>query len=486
MSAKNIFDNRICLFDKSLIDLEKTTAIHAWHQPHPEKVVCEFEKPWEGESGFTCILREDGKFKAYYEAGQRLNEERNAYDADNTFVICYKESVDGENWVKPNLGIIEYKGSKDNNIVFDKPVEFFVLHDTNPNCKKGQEYKAIYHYPGKQQLFATFSQDGLHFNGEVMISDKAFFDTLNVCLYDEEKQTYIAYVRGMHRKGGGEFDGLTPPEVFAQKLPFRRDIKVMFSKDFINWSDPQPLDMEIDPNYEIYTNCITRYYNAPNYLIGFPMRYFGDATDWSDTYENFEEKNRAERHIRMNVSKRFGLATTDCIMIFSDNDYVKFNQSQGSFLTAGVENQYNWVYGDCSPVQNGIFESENKLFGTKEMTFLCHDRKWSRHERLIKYTMRIDGFASFGAREEAKKLVTKPFIFDGNELRLNVATSAKGKVFVNITADGKSIKSNEILGDHYDKKVSFESDLSEFAGKEVVMTIDIEDAKVYSFKFNKI
>ena len=34
-------------------------------------------------------------------------------------VTCYAESRDGVNWSKPNLGLFEFNGSKDNNIVLD-------------------------------------------------------------------------------------------------------------------------------------------------------------------------------------------------------------------------------------------------------------------------------------------------------------------------------------------------------------------------------
>ncbi|NMB97918.1 MAG: hypothetical protein GYA02_15155 [Clostridiaceae bacterium] len=40
--------------------------------------------------------------------------------------MCYAESEDGIIWHKPNLKVVEYNGSKENNIVIDDPV---MLHD---------------------------------------------------------------------------------------------------------------------------------------------------------------------------------------------------------------------------------------------------------------------------------------------------------------------------------------------------------------------
>ena len=36
-------------------------------------------------------------------------------------MLAYATSRDGLNWEKPNLGIIEYRGSQDNNLVFGSP-----------------------------------------------------------------------------------------------------------------------------------------------------------------------------------------------------------------------------------------------------------------------------------------------------------------------------------------------------------------------------
>ena len=47
--------------------------------------------------------------------------------------VCYAESKDGINWVKPRLGLREYAGSKENNIILDKTDSgfdnFFVMRD---------------------------------------------------------------------------------------------------------------------------------------------------------------------------------------------------------------------------------------------------------------------------------------------------------------------------------------------------------------------
>src|SRR5690606_22457262 len=83
----------------------------------------------------------------------------------------YAESVDGINWTKPSLGLVEYNGGRDNNLVaIDPPQLGFlnlkVLHEPDdPNPER--RYKMSTHvYFTKDRRMGTlvpfFSPDGLH------------------------------------------------------------------------------------------------------------------------------------------------------------------------------------------------------------------------------------------------------------------------------------------------------------------------------------
>lgn len=75
------------------------------------------DKPWEGNA--VCLhgsvhVREDGLFQMWYQTFLR-------YADQQILKICYAESQNGIHWSKPNLGLIEFAGSKENNIVLDYP-----------------------------------------------------------------------------------------------------------------------------------------------------------------------------------------------------------------------------------------------------------------------------------------------------------------------------------------------------------------------------
>ncbi|MDA1052885.1 MAG: hypothetical protein O3C40_20730 [Planctomycetota bacterium] len=74
----------------------------------------ESEHPWESATlNWFSVLRDEDRYRMWYEC----------YDvegwptADDTS-FCYAESTDGIRWTKPKLGLVSYRGSKENNILF--------------------------------------------------------------------------------------------------------------------------------------------------------------------------------------------------------------------------------------------------------------------------------------------------------------------------------------------------------------------------------
>src|ERR1043166_6800674 len=67
------------------------------------------DRPWEARmiSFYTTLIDEDGKLRLWYICR----------DAENHPNVAYAESRDGINWTKPNLGLVVYRGSRENNLV---------------------------------------------------------------------------------------------------------------------------------------------------------------------------------------------------------------------------------------------------------------------------------------------------------------------------------------------------------------------------------
>lgn len=83
---------------------------------HPEPVLAA-DRPWEGEraQAWGSVIQEpDGLLRMWYFA---FNTERRADELDRGG-YAYAESRDGTHWEKPNLGVVEFRGSKENNLFY--------------------------------------------------------------------------------------------------------------------------------------------------------------------------------------------------------------------------------------------------------------------------------------------------------------------------------------------------------------------------------
>ena len=99
------------------------------HAPQPAGKVLSFDKPWEGAtSTYVAIFRDEARYRMYYRgSGTEKVVNRSLLKAgesivpEHAAVVCYAESPDGIHWTKPLLGLWEFQGSKENNIVWMGP-----------------------------------------------------------------------------------------------------------------------------------------------------------------------------------------------------------------------------------------------------------------------------------------------------------------------------------------------------------------------------
>ena len=110
-------------------------------------------------------------------------------------------------WTRPELGLVEFDGSKKNNIVWDGlgSHNFTPFVDGNPKCPPEAKYKAIGR--GKRtpdgktgsvhQLFAFQSPDGIHWSlmRDEPVLTEGRFDSQNVAFWDAERDCYVAFYR---------------------------------------------------------------------------------------------------------------------------------------------------------------------------------------------------------------------------------------------------------------------------------------------------
>lgn len=227
--------------------------------------------------------------------------------------------------------------------------------------------------------------------------------------------------------------------------------------------------------------------------MGFPKRYV-ERKSWSPSYDQLPDpvhrRNRMELSAKVNP-QRFGLALTDCLFM-SSRDGKKWRRIEEAYLTPGIFSDNNWVYGDCK-LSVGMCETKNDLKGApNEISMYEMENSWKDYKNLRRYTIRQDGFMALYADAKGHLTLTKPFIFNGRKLILNVSTSAMGKMKVEFQDNsGKVIEGyslsdcDEIFGDRIDYIVSWNgsSDVADLAGKSIRMRFFMEDVNLFSFKF---
>ncbi len=457
------------------------------HSPVMKEIAFQTNNAWEGNmcGGYKTYFwdKASGIFRMYYQSWDlRISPpaegEKKGKKTERPVKIGYAQSKDGVTWVRPELGLFEVDGSKKNNIVFVgfgadfKGVHGFAPYlDVNPNCKPDERFKALgacMTWPGAK-LYALKSADGLNWelmrDEPVMTKDK--YDSQNLAFWDATRGEYRAYVRDIQSNF--------------------RVIKTCVSKDFLNWTETEDLEFPGAPREQLYTNHVVPYYRAPHIFVGFPARYV--ERKWSEVIERLPELEH--RKLRASLMERYGAAVTDT-QFMASRDGKTFKRHDETFIRPGLRTAGSWTYGDCYQGW-GLLETESDVTGApKELSLFTIEGYWRGEGNFVRrQTIRVDGFVSVHAGRDGGELVTKPIVFAGERLVLNIATSAAGGCKVEIqTAEGEVIPGFseadclEVLGDSLELGISWAGgSVGQLAGRPVRLRFVVKDADLYSYRF---
>ena len=474
--------------------VEETDAVLTQHKPHECGVALVGDAPWEGSGcGYPVIDRDRGIVRLYYKAGNFhiTPESKKGDPLTGPMVLCCAESYDdGKTFMKPNYGIYEYEGSRDNNIILMEGGDikctdnFAVFRDTNPACPPEERFKATFDNglvaPGSHDRILCWlkSADGVPFTMGGEMVRGGWFDSINCAFWDRHTEQYFLYMRDWP-------EGYNRPrdEAIGTK---KRDIRYAVSRDFRTWSEPKRVEFGVDDDMELYTNGIKPYPRADHMFLGMSTRYV-ERDAWSPSFNYLP--NVPHRQDRCRLHPRYGLAITDCVLLTS-RDGVHFKRWDEAFLRPGIETGCNWIYGD-QYVSWGLVETPSDLpdMAPNELSFYAFDSMWQKTSKLRRYAIRKDGFISYQAPLGGATLTTKPFVQTGARLMLNFASSAVGHIKVTLlNEDGSEIPgftSYEVFGDNIDRPVVFQNgtDVSSLAGRPIRMRLSMRDADIFSFQF---
>ena len=474
----DIGSRRELMVDDYLIGTMRGAASRRLHRPTRRELAVVHDAPWEGNGGnyhtvfYDPEFRGTGRYRMYYHAWHIPSDGRQG----QPLYIAYCESEDGIHWTKPELGLVEFNGSKANNIVLatingQQCHDLSVFKDPNPQAKKEARYKAVGYGRNPPGLYALKSPDGIHWSlynhGRPVMTGHAF-DTQNTAFWDPNINQYRAYVRDFDNK--------------------RRDILTATSRDFVHWTTREWLRYPNAPKEELYTNQIKPYYRAPHLLIGFPARYVDRG--WTDATRALPSLDFRQQRAKSNP--RYGTAVTDSVFMTS-RDGLTFQRWNEAFLRPGLRTKHNWAYGDNYVAWHVVETDSPEDDSPRELSLYATESYFTGPtSRLRRYSLRIDGFASVFAPQQGGEMLTKPFTFRGDRLEINFSTSAAGSIFVEVQdATGKPIPGyelvncREIFGDSVEYPVRWQSreDVRALDGTPIRLRFVLRDADLFSLRF---
>ncbi len=436
------------------------------------------DRDWEEfyAGGWNTVLEDGGVFKMWYEA--RAFEGGTGYDTLEKY-LCYATSRDGIRWEKPVLGLVEFRGSRENNILMRGVVGTVFL---DPLRAGGERYKFAGRTDGLA-LWIWSSPDGLRWRRFVdrPILSKGAFDTQNQVFWDDRLRKYVAYVR----RGNDAVPG--DPNAGA---PIFRDGKLVMSPaqrpDPKNlrkvgrsesgelgsgWPEPEVVFSydERDPaGSDHYNPCVIKYPYAADAYFMFP----------SAMYQYPGREFDGPLDIQMAAS-RDGVRWNR----FDRKPYVRLGLEGGDdagsiYMTVGMlrRGAELWMYYTVFPYTHGGYS-------------LKTTRRAGVVRRLVQ---RLDGFVSADAAYAGGELTTVPVRFRGRRLSLNVDTGALGSLGVELQDQaGKPIEGygradcDPVIGNSVARTVTWrgKADLGALAGKAVRLRFTMRSTKLYAFQF---
>ncbi len=284
-------------FDNVAIPHTQNLKLEMW-QPvrHPANPVVKRGAPGtpdaHGVQFYGSIIKDNGKYRMWYVA---FDDAGKGAVASKRWRAAYAESADGVTWVKPELGLVEFRGSKNNNLVDVGGAWGFVnlkviKDESDPDASR--RYKMVTHVYFRHQtrlgtLLPFVSADGLTWR-----------PVKEVKPVKGELRKQDLLVPGFHLEpacGLYQWDGqyfLTAQNAMPSTHHYQgRVVRLHRSADFVDWSATSTLAFVRTPQHEYLGAGRSRegeqnhegiaVWNRGNVLLGIYGRWHG-AAEWKD------------------------------------------------------------------------------------------------------------------------------------------------------------------------------------------------------------
>ena len=450
-------------------------TVHQWRK-HPGNPVLRADKPWEFGGNYVCTHgsvifdRQESIFKAWY---WTLNDEDSAIPTTNIKSMCYATSPDGIHWKKPNVGLYEFQGSKNNNMVMASskddlksvPTLFtFGAIKTPGDPDPDRLYKACFYErpPGVGYMssadgaWSATSPDGIHWTKSKALIMPGVGDTVDF-FYDSIHKRYVCFAKRYTDRGRTRFQ--------------------CESEDFVKWTEPRLImktDAKDDQPCDFYNNTgfvwgdmllgwlqvFYKHQDPYKHRLVLELMYSRDGENWS---------RMPNRETVLDVGP--------------DGSWDRANQSAATGTPIVVGDRMYMYYGG-NPKYHGPYKG-GYLGDSKGHIGLG--------------TLRLDGFVSMDATPRGGTLTTKPLLLTtprivGAPLRLHVnVTSDWGHCRLELLDEaGAPIPgyteddADDIMADTVDTIATWkgESDVAKLVRRPLRLRFHLQNARLYSFRIS--
>ncbi len=447
------------------------------HPPRKAGAVMLPEAPWERDyiGAYLSVIEHDGALKMWYMSGAGKGDPH----------LCYATSSDGVRWERPDLGQVEFQGSRRNNIVLARFREGAVVLD--PGAPAEQRFKTLEAFGGSSPsalgtsssgaLMLMSSPDGIRWGHECEVLP-FHPDTMNVLLWDARIGKYVAYLRGWNPLRVVVRTEIPRGRLF-QTWPYTPSPKPYFLWSFLKGNWPAAIRTELptviaadnrDPAAsDIYTPNVQVYPWAEDVYVAFPSLF---------------------RHTAPPGSERVPMNGVLDVQFASSRDGIHFDRTQREpYARMGLpgEPDQRGVYVGLGMIRRG--DEIWQYYGGHAADHNATERAATAIMRLVQ---RLDGFVAAEAGTDEGEIVTPLLRFEGTRLELNADTSAAGTARVELLdASGVPVPGFElrncapVIANDVAHPVTWvgNPDLARFQGPPVALRFRLRNARLYAFQF---
>jgi hypothetical protein len=364
-------------------------------------------------------------------------------------------SEDGVNFEKPDLGLIEYNGSKNNNLIMTHtPSWGRFFKDPNPNIRPEERFKFT-GWIAHRGIYLYLSPNAIHWRRNETCMLPLVSGGGAETFWDDQCGCYVTCIKrdSSFKPGKGRRTSTARTREVLKTWPFKRLKKPYFEA----WPFPAvtkelPVIFETNKHGQVFRSRAAKYEWAP------------------DTYLAFVE--------------RIGETSKTDLGVSRDGANWKCYEDIGWYLPSGGTFEGRPVFG--AKMADGMIRRGDQIW--QYAIYTVPDTSRLTTVRLIQ---RLDGFVSLDAGVKTGTILMRPLVFEGERLVLNMA--AAGYVRVGLTdRKGKPIPGfssadcDPIKADSVRQVVTWngDSDVSRLAGEVVRLQFEMRHAKLYALKFD--